>query len=304
MIDNNAKLTSEGIIKAPFESSFTYHHTEQGRNSNLPIWHFNSHFQLVFISNGQGKRLIGGHESYFEDGDLVMVGPNLPKMSYLQKVNSQFTEIVIQAKKDFLGNEIYNKPEFMAIERLFERAESGLVFGDHTKWVVAKRLYEMKVFDNFSKLLTFLMILQILAYAEDVRTLNIKHLSVNIKPQDHQRMQSIHTYVEENFKDPISNDQIARYVNMTTPAFCRYFKRQTQKTFTQFVTEYRVGHARRLLAQEDMTISLASLESGFNNLSHFNKKFKQIVGVTPSEFRKNMKKLVSIPVFRSESFSV
>lgn len=284
------------LVKAPFESSFSFHFSEQGSISNLSIWHFNPEFQLVFISNGQGQRLIGGHESSFTDGDLVLIGPNLPKMSYRQNADEPFTEIVIQVKEDFLGTEIYQKPEFMAIKELFERAESGLVFGEHTKWVVAKRLYEMETFDNFSKMLHLLLILQILAYAEDVKPLNIKHLSINVKPQDYERMQSIYVYVEKNFKEKISNDDIASEVNMTTPAFCRYFKKQTQKTFTEFLTEFRIGQARRLLAQEDSKISVICFDSGFNNLSHFNKQFRQVVGATPSEFRRSLKKSVSVPI--------
>lgn len=288
--------THHAPVKAPFESSFSFHYSERGEASNLPFWHYHPEFQLVFISNGNGKRLIGGHESHFDDGDLILVGPNLPRMQYLQEGNSPYTEIVIQFNYDFLGTEIYQKPEFIAISELFEQAKSGLVFGGHTKWVVAKRLYEMPPFDSFSKLLHLLLILQIMAYAEDVQHLNINHLSTKVKPQDLQRMQAIYEHVEGHFEQSITNAEVASLVNMTTPAFCRFFKKQSQKTFVDFLTEYRIGHARRLLAKDDLGISHISFECGFNNLSHFNKQFKKVVGVTPSAFRKNLQKLVQAPL--------
>lgn len=288
-------------IQPSFGSSFTFKSFTNKQTSDLPYWHHHPEFEIVFVSNGTGNRQIGGHITSYEDGDLIFLGPNLPHLGFAQEVQEEHVEIVVQMKENFLGKDIYTKPEFYAISELFERARAGIVFGPHTKWIVGQRLMHMREMDNFSKLLELLMVLQILAYAKDFTPLNINHLSVEVKPQDQQRMREIYHFVEQHFHRKFKQDEVADIVRMSTSAFCRFFKKQTHKRFIDFLNEFRVNHACRMLSEEGKTISEVCFACGFNNLSHFNKQFRSIVGITPSAFRRNLSKFVNSPVKEMES---
>ena len=137
-----------------------------------------------------------------------------------------------------------------------------------------------------------LRVLKILAQTEAYTVLNASGLSLEVQSQDHYRINTIYQYVERRFKEEISLDEMAKEVNMTVPAFCRYFKKLTGKTFTHFVNEFRIAHACKLLSEGALPISAICYESGFNNFSHFNKQFKLITQNSPSKYRKTLKTFV------------
>ena len=278
-------------LSAPTKSSFIYHvKSSAGFRFN---WHFHPEYEIVYISNGRGKRHIGDHISYFEDGDLIFMGPNLPHFGFTEELYEEHSEIVVQMKEDFLGEAFLQKPEMAAIQQLFQRSRQGLSFGGETRRRVGRRLEEVMKMGHFERLLELLSILQELAHSEEYEMLNANGFAVEVNAQDQDRMESVFGYVGENFQEDANLDEAARRVNMTVPAFCRYFKKLTRKTFSQFVNEYRITHACRLLADDNLTIAGVSFESGFNNLSHFNRQFKNITGFSPRDYRKNIKKVVS-----------
>ncbi len=283
-------------IRPSFGNSFTYKYFTESDCSNLPYWHFHPEFEIVFVSNGNGKRKIGDHISNYENGDLIFLGPNLPHLGFAQELHEPHIEIVVQMQDGFLGKDFLQIPEMGEIQKLFERAKTGLVFQGETKWDIGNRLKKMMEFDNFSKMLELLMILQIMAYSKECQPLNINYLSVQVKQQDHDRMQLLNEFVEKNYHRKFSLVEVANEVNMTVPAFCRFFKKLTHKTFIDFVNEFRVAQACRLLSQEHLSIAAVCFESGFNNLSHFNKLFKAVTDQTPTEYRKNTVNFVQTPI--------
>ncbi|MFN7117855.1 MAG: helix-turn-helix domain-containing protein [Saprospiraceae bacterium] len=277
-------------IEPIFGNSFTVRQFTE--SDNRPYWHFHPEYEIVFISNGRGKRHINDHISYFEDGDLIFLGPNLPHFAFTEELLEQHTEVVIQMKADFLGKEFFMRPELAAIRQLFERSEQGLTFTGKTKQIVGEKLLKIMDLDPFDRLLELLAILQLLATAEDYTLLNASGFAVEVSAQDHNRIETIYDYVQKNFQNEVSLDEVAKRVNMTVPAFCRYFKKLTNKTFTEFVNEIRIAHACRQLADEHLSIAAVSFESGFNNLSHFNKQFRLITGVSPRDYRRNIRRMV------------
>lgn len=277
-------------IEPIFGNSFTIRKFTEC--DNRPYWHFHPEYEIVFISNGRGKRHINDHISYFEDGDLIFLGPNLPHFAFTEELLEQHTEIVIQMKADFLGKEFFMRPELQDIRRLFERSEQGLSYSGATKKIVGDKLLRIIDLNPFDRLLELLSILQLLATAEDYTMLNASGFAVEVSAQDHNRIETIYDYVQKNFQNELSLDEVSKRVNMTVPAFCRYFKKLTNKTFTEFANEIRIAHACRLLADEQLSIAAVSFESGFNNLSHFNKQFKLITSVSPRDYRRNLRKMV------------
>jgi AraC-like DNA-binding protein/mannose-6-phosphate isomerase-like protein (cupin superfamily) len=280
-------------IEPVFGSSFTLKSFDESDDCNHPNWHFHPEYEIVYISKGKGKRHIGDHISYFESGDLIFLGPNLPHFGFTEEVFEAHTEIVVQMKEDFLGVEFLKKPEMQAIKQLFQRSRQGLSFSGPVKDRVGEQLKSMLKQDSFDRLLTLLHILQEMAEAKDYEMLNASGFALEVNTQDQDRLEAIYHYVQHNFKDEVNLDEAARLANMTVPAFCRYFKKLTRKTFSQFVNEFRIAHACRLLGDDSMTIAAVSFESGFNNLSHFNRQFKHITNLSPRAYRKNIRKVVS-----------
>ncbi len=280
-------------IRPTFGNSFTVRRfTEADAESSMPYWHCHPEYEIVFISNGRGKRHIADHVSHYFEGDLVLLGPNLPHLGFAQELKEKHVQIVVQMREDFLGKDFFELSEMADIRQLFQRARSGLSFHGHTRWEVGQILQNMVDLDKFWRMVELLRALQIMADSQEVWPLKINYLSLEVKPQDHQRMQSVYNFVEKNFHRQVTLDEAAGVINMTTPAFCRFFKKINHKTFIEFLNEFRVAHACSLLAEEHLSIAAVSYESGFNNLSHFNKQFKSVTGVTPTQYRQDLRQFV------------
>lgn len=280
-------------IEPAFGSSFTIRRFDDMEACNRPHWHFHPEYEIVYISNGHGKRHIGDHISYYEDGDLIFLGPNLPHFGFAEELFEEHIEIVVQMKEDFLGQDFLGKPEMEAISRLFERSRKGISFGGGLKQEVGRRLQSMMQLGGFERMLELLAILQLMARSTEYIPLNANGFALEVNAQDQRRIEAVYAYVESGFQEEINLDEAASRVSMTVPAFCRYFKKLTRKTFSQFVNEFRIAHACRLLGDDSLTIAAVSFDSGFNNLSHFNRQFKNITGISPRDYRKGLKKVVS-----------
>ena len=132
-----------------------------------------------------------------------------------------------------------------------------------------------------------------MALTEHYTLLNVDGFAFEVEPQDNRKVEVIFEHVRNNFTQTIPLVEISEKVSMTVPAFCRYFKKVTGKTFTQFVNEFRIVHATKLLAESRSSITDICYESGFNNFSHFNKLFKKFTEKSPLKYRNEMKQLLT-----------
>lgn len=219
------------------------------------------------------------------DSELVLIGPNIPHLNFDYGLKTEYRQIVLQLKENFLGNAFESTPEFDAIHNLFERSAMGLSFHGSTKSNVAARLNQMQSLKHFEQLLTLLKIFDLLAESTEFTQLNEVDTSVKLFLDDKIRMGSVYQYIHKNYNTDADVNRVAERVHLSTPAFCRYFKKQTRMTFTEFVNQYRITQAKTLLLR-NATVSEACYEVGFESLSYFNKLFKKIVGENPSVFRK------------------
>ncbi len=260
--------------------------------TNTPFWHFHPEIELVYVNKGKGKRHIGNHISYFNNSQLVLIGSNLPHVGYLDRLTTNGSETLIQFKPEFLGSDFFKIPEMIAIEAMFERAKKGIRFNIEIKQRIGAKIEKLVELDGVNRITSFLEILNDLATTDDYTLLNANGFAFETIPQDSDKIEIIYKHINENFKEHISLDQISELVSMTVPAFCRYFKKSTGKTFTKLVNEYRIVHATKLLAESNMSIADVSFECGFNNFSHFNKLFKNFAGKSASKYRSEMKNLI------------
>tara|TARA_B100000795_G_scaffold209744_1_gene163312 strand:- start:4360 stop:5232 length:873 start_codon:yes stop_codon:yes gene_type:complete len=260
--------------------------------TNTPFWHFHPEIELVYVNKGKGKRHIGNHISYFNNSQLVLIGSNLPHVGYLDRLTTNGSETLIQFKPDFLGNDFFNIPEMHAIDALFERAKKGIRFNIEIKQRIGAKIERLVELDGVHRITSFLEILNDLATTGDYTLLNANGFAFEAIQQDSNKIEVVYKHINDHFKEHISLDEISEIVSMTVPAFCRYFKKSTGKTFTKLVNEYRVVHATKLLAESNMSITDVSFECGFNNFSHFNKLFKIFTGKSALKYRSEMKNLI------------
>lgn len=252
-------------------------------------WHFHPELELIYINNGQGKTHIGNHLSYFNNSQLILIGSNLPHNGFTDRLTANGSETTVQFKSDFLGADFLNVPEMAAIVALFERAKQGIRFKVDTKKVIGPKIDKLLEHQGLKRVLKFLDILNYLATTDDYNLLNADGFAFETESQDSSKIDIIFKYVNKNFHKHITLDEIADEVSMTVPAFCRYFKKSTGKTFTQLVNECRVVHATKLLNESQKSIADICFECGFNNFSHFNKQFNEITGKSASNYRKEIK---------------
>ncbi len=252
---------------------------------NYFFWHYHPEYELVYVEASNGIRHVGQHISSYMGSDLVLIGPNVPHLNFDYGIETEYRQVVVQLKENFLGDAFIETPEFHAIKKLFEKAYLGLSFSGKTKKSVAEKLRNMQGRSHFDQLLDLLEVFQILATSREVTKLNEQDTSIKLFMDDKIRMGAIYKYIHSNYDNRPDVKEVARSVHLSTPAFCRYFKKQTKMTFTDFVNQYRITQAKTLLLK-DVSVSEACFEVGFESLSYFNKLFNKLTGENPSSFRR------------------
>ncbi|QIE59675.1 helix-turn-helix transcriptional regulator [Rasiella rasia] len=276
-----------------FGSSFMVRQHADNREIKNALWHFHPEVELVYISEGRGKCHIGNYFSYFNHSQLLLIGSNLPHHGFVDRLTARGKETVIQFHPDFLEGLSVKIPEFSAVSNLLERAKKGIVFGENTKKSIGAKIELLAEKEGFSRLLIFLEILNDLAVSEDYLLLNVDGFVFETSHKDSVKIDIVYKYMHKNFQKEIQLADVADKVSMTVPSFCRYFKKSTNKTFTEVLNEYRVVHATKLLTESQLSVTDICFECGFNSFSHFNKKFKLITGKTALQYRKGIKLIIS-----------
>lgn len=248
-------------------------------------WHFHPEIELVYVEADKGIRHIGEHISTYQGCDLALIGSYIPHLNFDYGVKATVETVVIQFPETYFESGLIRIPELKRVVDLMERAKSGLAFTGETKRIAGIRLKKLQHLDRFHQFMELMSIFQFLAELDEYVNLDVRPISSQTILKQQERMHRIHQFVETNFQKPIDTQQIADEVNLTLPAFCRYFKKTTKLTYTDFVNQYRIQYAKKLLIQ-DKNVTEACFESGFESLSYFNRIFKKWTGETPSVFRK------------------
>ncbi len=279
-------------IKPDIGSSFTFLRFAKNENIKSHVWHYHPEIELIFLYKGSGKRQIGSNISYFKNGDLILIGSNLPHCGMTNENTNNEYEVVIQFQPDFLGESFWKSPEMEKITALLNKSKAGMVFGENIKISVQKKIEAMVEASSLEKLVKLIEILNELANTKDYEILNAGKYFLDTQVEDNERINLIFNHVKDHFKDQIFLEDAANLANMTVPSFCRYFKKITNKTFTQFVNEYRIIHSLKLLSEQPLSITEVCFESGFNNFSYFNKTFKEYTKKSPSQYRKEFSNII------------
>ena len=257
-----------------------------------PNWHFHPHYQLFTVIKGTGTRFIGDDIRHFNVGDTVFLAPNMPHLwrsdrEYFEKDSQLMTEgIVVYFKEDFLGSEFFEKSEMYDVKTLLKKSERGLDLTGQLKEELVNDLKNLPIDSGFQGIIKILSILDKLSKSTDYQYIASTTYSNTHKISETERMRLVHEYVLKHFKENINLSTVASLSNMTDAAFCRYFKSRTNKTFSDFVKEIRIGNACKMLQDENKSISQTCYESGYNTVSNFNNQFKSLKGVSPKQYQK------------------
>jgi AraC-like DNA-binding protein len=262
------------------------------RQFNLPYfdapYHFHPEFELTLILKSEGKRFVGNQVADFKEGDLVLLGANVPHCWKNEGIGNENSarSIVVQFKEDFLGEGFFKNVETQPIRSLLDKAKSGILISGKTRDRVAREMIFLQTVPPFQKLLGLLDLLNTIATSNDFQIIDNQPDKYDLSAIDLDRINKIYAYVIEHYTQDIHLETAAHLTNMTETAFCRYFKKITKKTFLDLVTEFRIKHACNLLNSTDKQVAEVCFESGFGNISHFNKQFKVVTGYSPLNYRK------------------
>ncbi|MFA4868049.1 MAG: AraC family transcriptional regulator [Pedobacter sp.] len=250
-------------------------------------YHFHAEYELTLILNGKGKRYIGNHMADFKAGDMVLVGANLPHCwKLVPEKQPDAGAIVIQFSVDFMGDSFFDKPENAPIKSMFQKAANGIWFDQISFEQVYAAILAMKQQDSFHILIDFLKILYQLTQSSKLVLLDKEPNVARLSLVDQKRINPVLAYLVENFRKQVSLNDAAALTNMTTNAFCKYFKKITRKTFMEMVIQYRLNYATQQLIETDKPVSDIAFNSGFTDVSHFYKVFKTKMGLSPLSYRK------------------
>jgi AraC-like DNA-binding protein len=228
----------------------------------------------------------------FKNGDVVFTGPNLPHVwrsdqEYFEHGGNRVTEgIVIYFPEHFLSESFMRTTESFRIRQLFAHAQRGMAFFGKIAEHVEQQMHALLASKDFDRVLVLLQLLNTLAATGEYALLSSPEYTNTQKDADTRRMNDVHAYVMANFRDRITLREAAAIASMTPTSFSRYFKVHANKTFSDFVSEIRIGHACKLLSTKKISVAQASDESGFHTLSNFNRQFRTVTGYSPLDYRR------------------
>jgi len=252
---------------------------------NYFYWHYHPEFELIYVEALHGIRHVGQHIGNFEGSDLILMGPNIPHLNFDYGIKTDYKQWVLQFGENLLEN-THKIIEFSSIRDLLKRAQWGISFYGNTKSWVLEKLLKLPEQSTFYQFISLLEILKYLADSHEFHYLNDRDTSVQVFLKDKLRIGNIYNYIHTHYNQNPDVNYIASEVNLSPSAFCRYFKKQTKMTFTDFVNQYRINQAKTYLL-EGKNITETCYQVGFESLSYFNRIFKKINGINPSQFKKN-----------------
>lgn len=262
----------------------------------LNNWHYHPELELLLIKNSTGTSIIGDKIESFNGKYLVLIGPNLPHTFIHDKSDEDDSDkeaIVIHFYENFWGRSFVNLPEMQDIQNLLQESKLGININAQAQKSIIPIIERLPTASPLDRLLGLLEILKILSTKKGYSLITSKGFTYEASDENENRINKIHDFTIKNFDREITIDEVADLLNLTKESFCRFFKKTTLKTYFQFLIEFRIGQACRMLVEDDMTIKEIGYNCGYENLSNFYHQFKKVMGKSPMQYQKDYFKLAS-----------
>jgi AraC-like DNA-binding protein len=255
------------------------------------LFHYHQELQITLIQKGYGTCIIGDYISSFKPGDLFVIGQNLPHVfssdkSFYEQEEKECLSTTIFLSPQFIKSDFFELEELSDLNRFIENTKRGIRFSTKNKTKLVELFHSIESGKASRGILNVLELCAMLN--EDKKASYLSHIDYKSisKESDGQILNAVFQFTLSNFKDDITLHSVAKMANRSPAAFCRFFKKRTRKTYISFLNEVRIQEACSLLLKPDLNISEICFQTGFNNISNFNRQFKKITGFTPKGYRK------------------
>ena len=286
------KVAKVRLLQEPHKSFIYYR-----ENNPFTKWHHHPEYELCLITKGRGKRMIGDNIDRFENNDLVFIGAFTPHESlcdpeyFDNHKGFQGEGIVIQFVYDFLGDKFFRLPENSNLNRFVIESSRGYVFFGQTKKQITSLMLKMQDMSDQERLYALFAIFRIFAKTNEYNILSSPAFSGPFWLEDYSSLQKASKYIMQNFQNSINIRDLLKITNMSNTAFYETFKKTYRMPFKDYLLNIRVGYSCKLLTEGSHHISEIAYQSGFGNISNFNRQFKKIKGITPSQFQEQIRKI-------------
>jgi AraC-like DNA-binding protein len=265
-------------------------------NLSKSTWHYHDNYEISFITEGTGKRIVADSIEEFQPGDLVFIGRNLPHVWMVDveqfTTNQRKLEMVyLQFPREVINSEMLKLPEFRNISNALSLSERGIKVTGETLNEVSEIMLQLPYLGSFERFLQILKLIDIIGRSENIVQLASKEFVNKQFSYKNKRIAAIHEYLMRYYQKNIDLVQIASLVNMAEGSVCRFFKMQVGMTIFEYLNQIKIEFACKLLMNKNMSVMDVAFDSGFNNLSHFNKQFKKNTGLTPLEYKQRYNEL-------------
>jgi AraC-like DNA-binding protein len=248
-------------------------------------WHRHPEYELTLITAGSGQRFVGDSVELYQPGDLTLIGPDLPH-TFVSSDHSPAQEaVVVQFRRDFLGADFFERPDFADLAALLDDADRGLAAHADLAEAPAAALRELSALPPTARTITLLRSLLTLVSTPGLRPLASEHYRARPRAVAQRRLDTVCEYLSTAYAEPLSLADVAVVAHMSPAAFSRFFRRAMGRTLTTYLNEVRVAAACRLLIDTDRPITEIAGDAGFGNISNFNRRFRLICGQSPREYR-------------------
>lgn len=254
-------------------------------------WHYHPEIEIMCIEKGWGTRFVGDNIGGYEEGDVCIIGPQLPHEWRNDKeflnVDSGLRAVClcVYFRKELFEGILIRLPEMANIRELIERSRRGIKFTGQARNRIAQFIRKTFNGNGVERVTNLITLLEMMAETDEYELLASVGFTQSVNSSDFERFNKVYQHLVRNLNKSIKLEEVASLAGLTPTAFCRYFKGRTKKTFVQYLNDMRIGHAKKFLIEGKMKISTISMEVGFNNLSNFIEQFKRSTGMLPSEYQ-------------------
>jgi AraC-like DNA-binding protein/quercetin dioxygenase-like cupin family protein len=280
----------------PSESKlFKVEYQETSKEFYYP-WHYHPELELAYILSGKGVRYVGNSIENFYEDDLVLLGSNLPHSWNTTDQEEPVTAIVVYLKEEFFDDTWMQSIEFEAIKKLLATMSKGIKVDKEVAIHLKRKFFALLKASPFEKLMILLQILQDLSSNSACRMLCEQGFTCDLNYTDERRINMVYDFIQKNYLKQITLAEIASKVNMSEEYFSRFFSKTMKKPFFEFLNEYKINKACKLLIETDKQVSEVCYEVGFESVPFFYRQFKKFKNCQPKNYREHFKKVSSLEI--------
>ncbi len=252
-------------------------------------WHYHPEYEITYVVNGKGTRLVGDSSQEFENHDLIFLGSNLPHTwithDDFATYGKDMQVLVLQFGGEIIDKRVKEMVEFNNIEQLLKASSRGLNFPIETRISAGKLLTQISEATGLRRYNLLLETLDLLGSSK-FDSLSSEFYAPNFSKTNETRIGKVFEHIHEHYNRSLSIHELADVASMNEAAFCRFFKKTTGKSAINYINELRIGKACNLLNDPNLAITDIAFQTGFNNITHFNRTFLKSKGTSPSQYKK------------------